>query len=415
MLKGGEEAGPHGWWCWAFVAGGVRPCSPFACGGVGPSLLFISGGVGPHSPWVHGGVGPLLLFMVLGAHRHWWVMLGTCHFLWVVLLGAHHFCGWRGWALVTLFVGGGGVHSSRCLWVVVVHPCQFSCTMVHGPHHCCGGPVIVGGWGLWVDVRGCRHSIHWHPTLALCHCPVLFPCPVITCPHHVIVPSPPCHCPISLLLPCPRCDVSLQLWWMTTNVVVSHLVAMLLSAMWHLDSLLKRWWGGGRWAYSPGLVVACFCTWLLVIVQDHGGWLLVGRGSSLYVGSCGSRAHISCCCHGCHQQCCWVVLGGWLKKGMDVTACDIWIMFKITCETITCMISHDDFGLVPWKCTWHSMDFNYFFMESGWTLYGITRHNNKNPILIIFHADSTGMSNSVISPVEFQDSSQIPGRIPGGE
>jgi len=54
-------------------------------------------------------------------------------------------------------------------------------------------------------------------------------------------------------------------------------------------------------------------------------------------------------------------------------------------------------------------------MEWGWTLYRITRHNNTNPIPIIFHADSAGMSNSMISPAEFQDSSQIPGGIPGGE
>jgi len=57
----------------------------------------------------------------------------------------------------------------------------------------------------------------------------------------------------------------------------------------------------------------------------------------------------------------------------------------------------------------------FFSTESGWTLYGITRHNNTNPIPIIFHADSTGMSNSVISPAEFQDSSWILGGIPGGE
>jgi len=79
------------------------------------------------------------------------------------------------------------------------------------------------------------------------------------------------------------------------------------------------------------------------------------------------------------------------------------------------MISHDDLGLVPWKSTGRSTDFIFFFMDSGRTLYGITRHNNKNIIPIIFHADSAGMSNSVISPAEFRDSSRIPGGIPGGE
>jgi len=61
------------------------------------------------------------------------------------------------------------------------------------------------------------------------------------------------------------------------------------------------------------------------------------------------------------------------------------------------------------------MDFNFFFMESAQTLYRITRHNNKYTIPIIFHADSAGVPNSMISPAEFQDSSQIPGGIPGGE
>jgi len=57
----------------------------------------------------------------------------------------------------------------------------------------------------------------------------------------------------------------------------------------------------------------------------------------------------------------------------------------------------------------------FFFMDSGQTLYGITRHNNKNIFPIIFHADSAGMSNSMISLAEFWDSSRIPGGIPGGE
>jgi len=86
-------------------------------------------------------------------------------------------------------------------------------------------------------------------------------------------------------------------------------------------------------------------------------------------------------------------------------------IFKFTCEIITCMISHDDLRLVPWKSTRRSMEFIFFFQ----TLYGITRHNNKKTIPIIFCADSAGMSNSKISPAEFWDSSWIPGRIPGGE
>jgi hypothetical protein len=63
--------------------------------------------------------------------------------------------------------------------------------------------------------------------------------------------------------------------------------------------------------------------------------------------------------------------------------------------------------------TFHGFGKN--FTEYGRTLYGITRHNNRNTIPVIFRSDSTGMSNSVISPAEYQDSSRIPGGIPGGE
>jgi len=104
-----------------------------------------------------------------------------------------------------------------------------------------------------------------------------------------------------------------------------------------------------------------------------------------------------------------------VKKRSHITNCDNGIMFELACEIITCMISHDDLGLVPWKSTGLSMEFQFFFTELGRTLYGITRHNNINTIPIIFHADSTGTSNSMISLVEFWDSSWIPGGIPGGE
>jgi len=180
-------------------------------------------------------------------------------------------------------------------------------------------------------------------------------------------------------------------------------------------------------AYSPGLIIAHVHTWLLAIIHEPWwmvfgwlwfvfvcGWLSSFVGGQLhFLGGRGSRADVSCgwhwvLCHGCHQRCHWVVVGGWLK-GMDVTHCDIWIMFKFTCEIITCMISCDDLRLVPW------ISLFFFFTELGWTLYGITRHNNTNPIPIIFHADSTRMSNSMISPAEFQDSSQILGGIPGVE
>ena len=35
-------------------------------------------------------------------------------------------------------------------------------------------------------------------------------------------------------------------------------------------------------------------------------------------------------------------------------------MFKFAREIITCMISHDDLGLVPWKSTRRSTEFNFF-------------------------------------------------------
>ena len=86
-----------------------------------------------------------------------------------------------------------------------------------------------------------------------------------------------------------------------------------------------------------------------------------------------------------------------MKKRSNITNCDNGIMFELACEIITCMISRDDLRLVPWKSTRCSTEFQFFFMESGWTLYRITRHNNINTIPIIFRADS------MISPVEFQD------------
>jgi len=84
-------------------------------------------------------------------------------------------------------------------------------------------------------------------------------------------------------------------------------------------------------------------------------------------------------------------------------------MFKFAHEIITCMISCDDLRLVPWKSTGRSMEFNFFFMDLGQTLY------SRKTIPIIFCADSAGMSNFKISPAEFWDSSRIPGGIPGGE
>jgi len=138
---------------------------------------------------------------------------------------------------------------------------------------------------------------------------------------------------------------------MTTNVAVHRLVATSLSVMWHLDSVFKEMMGRGEVSYSPGLIIAHVCTWLL----------LGGHGSGADV-SCGWHWVL---CRGCCRQRRWVVVGGWLKKGMDVTHCDIWIMFKFAHEIITCMMSHDHLRLVPWKSTGCSMDFFFFFHGMG--------------------------------------------------
>ena len=166
---------------------------------------------------------------------------------------------------------------------------------------------------------------------------------------------------------------------MTTNVAVRRLVATSLSAMWHLDSVFKEMMGRGEVSYSPGLIIAHVCMWLLAVV--HKPWWMVvgwswfificGRLSSLVggrlrlLGGHGSGVDVSCgwhwaLCRGCRWQHRWVVVGGWLKKGMDVTHCDIWIMFKFAREIITCMISRDHLGLVPWKSTGCSTDFFFF-------------------------------------------------------
>jgi len=106
-------------------------------------------------------------------------------------------------------------------------------------------------------------------------------------------------------------------------------------------------------ACSPGQVAARVRSWVLAIVREPGSsvrcrlWVavFVCGWSSLFVGWLwwqGSRGL-------------WLALGvvswlllaallgcgsGWLKKGSDVTCCDISVMFKLTCE-ITCTISHD--------------------------------------------------------------------------
>ena len=93
-----------------------------------------------------------------------------------------------------------------------------------------------------------------------------------------------CHCcPVSqwtqlgqmwdrgYLLWCPTLPNDDQ-WWM--SVIIHHLVATLLSAMWHLDSVLEGWVEGGRWAGSPWLIVSCFCSWVLALSYEQW-WMIV--------------------------------------------------------------------------------------------------------------------------------------------
>jgi len=178
MLKGEgvEEAGPCGWWCWAFVAGAGGPSSPFMASGVGPSLPFGSGGV--------------LGLCRCGA-------LVCCSWCWALIV----FCGWRGWVLVALFVdGGSGPCCAVCGW-------WWWCALVS---FCVPWCMVLITCHSRVVVRVCGCSICRHPMLASCRHPASFPCAVIVCPRHVVVPCPPRCCPMSLLLPCPHCNVLLQ-------------------------------------------------------------------------------------------------------------------------------------------------------------------------------------------------------------
>ena len=97
------------------------------------------------------------------------------------------FCGWRCWGLVVLFMGGGGVPSSRRFWVVVVvvHPHGFLCA-VWSCHH--SRVRVVGG-------RSCLQALH--PSSSL----LASSCIVSVWSLHVILVACPRHC-VSLLSLC---------------------------------------------------------------------------------------------------------------------------------------------------------------------------------------------------------------------
>jgi len=154
----------------------------------------------------------------------------------------------------------------------------------------------------------------------------------------------------------------------------------------------------------------------------HGG---LGPSSSFMDGAAGGLLFFVGGGAGGLLHCLWVevvcprlaVSGWWWWWCALIGFCVLWYMALVTVVVVLSPFEGegDDLRLVPWKSTGCSTEFNFFFTDLGQTLYRITRHNNKKTIPIIFHADSTGMSNSEISPAEFWDSSWILGGIPGGE
>jgi len=149
------------------------------------------------------------------------------------------------------------------------------------------------------------------------------------------------------------------------------------------------------------MVVVCEWSWAMAVV--FGWWQLFSR---LLVVVGGAMVVM------CERS--WAVVAvfvWWQSLVIVLGSCSRFWVVVFDRGPLAC----DDLGLVPWKSTRRSMEFQFFFTESGRTLYGITRHNNINTIPIIFHADSAGMSNSMINLAEFRDSSRIPGGIPGGE
>ena len=148
--------------------------------------------------------------------------------------------------------------------------------------------------------------------------------------------------------------------------------------------------------------------WMFIPVHVHGGL-------SVIVVHC----HVLACRQGRHcSGCMLLVVVVWRKEAMSqvvtMASClyshvrsHIRLMcisyYDLTCGILTC----------PMQFCWMFHGFCKILTESGGTRYRITRHNNKNTIPVTFYAQSSRMSNSRTSPAEFQDSSGIPGGIPG--
>jgi len=134
----------------------------------------------------------------------WWCGALVCHsWCWVLVV----FHGWRGWALVALFVDGGSgprravsgwwwwcaLIGFRVPWCMALATLMVVLSLFEGEG---------GGWSFVFADAPSIIILHWRPAS--------FPCAVVACPRHVVVPCPPRRCPMSLLLPCPRCNVLLQ-------------------------------------------------------------------------------------------------------------------------------------------------------------------------------------------------------------
>jgi len=110
---------------------------------------------------------------------------------------------------------------------------------------------------------------------------------------------------------------------------------------------------GEEWVYSPGQVTTHVCSWVLAVVREPGSSVHCRLWAAVFI--CGKLSLFfgQLWWWGGHglalalDVMSWLLLAallgcgsGWLKKGSDVTSCDISVMFKLTHE-ITCTISHD--------------------------------------------------------------------------
>jgi len=134
---------------------------------------------------------------------------------------------------------------------------------------------------------------------------------------------------------------------MTTLVIIRCLVSMSWTTTWHLDFVLMSYVVRrselAHLGKLPPMSVhwswLSFMSWVVVFIVICGWQSLFVGGRLHFLASHGLSLALGIMS--------WLLLvalfgcgSGWLKKGSDVTSCDISVMFKLTCE-ITCIISHD--------------------------------------------------------------------------